>query len=175
MKRNLSEIEQRIVMLLRANSRMSITDIARELGTSRVTAKRAFDSLIQSGRIKKFTVILEEDEREMILVQTNDPSKFPDEMTIEKFHLIDNSYIVVLYYEDLTKIKGAHITSVQVAVRREQNDPPVIVEKIHCDYCGNEINSRPIIVQINNRRYYACCPNCERDLKKRSKTLGVEA
>ena len=46
MRRNLSELEQRLILLLRRNSRMSIVDIASELGTSRLTAKKAMDSII---------------------------------------------------------------------------------------------------------------------------------
>ena len=78
MRRNLSELEQRLILLLKRNSRMSIVDIASELGTSRLTAKKALDSIISSGRIKKFTISIADEEKDMVLVYTDNLENIPE-------------------------------------------------------------------------------------------------
>lgn len=171
MKRNFTDIEQRLIVLLKKDSRITITEIAKELGVSRITAKKALNTLTKSGRIKRFTVTLEDEDREMVLVRTGDVSKIPSEYVIERFRLIDGSFINVLLYEDLLSIKDVNIKSVDIAVSREQNENMFKMKGIHCDYCGNEINGRPILVDIGRKTYYACCPNCERDLKKRRESM----
>ena len=171
MRRNITDIEQRLIVLLKRNSRITITEISKELGVSRITAKKALDTLTRSGRIKRFTVTLEDENREMVLVRTDDASRIPSEYVIERFKLIDGSFISVLFYEDLLSIKDAHINGVDIAVSREQNENVFMMEGLHCDYCGNEIKGKPIMVEIGGKTYYACCPNCERDLKKRRELM----
>ena len=171
MRRNITDIEQRLIVLLKRNSRITITEISKELGVSRITAKKALDTLTRSGRIKRFTVTLEDENREMVLVRTDDASRIPSEYVVERFKLIDGSFINVLFYEDLLSIKDAHINGVDIAVSREQNENVFRMEGIHCDYCGNEIKGKPIMVEIGGKTYYACCPNCERDLKKRRELM----
>lgn len=171
MRRNFTDLEQRLIVLLKKNSRITITEISRELSVSRITAKKALDSLTKNGRIKHFTVTLEDEDREMVLVRTDNASIIPSEYVIERFRLIDGSFISVLFYEDLLSIKDAHIKGVDIAVSREQNENMFRMEGIHCDYCGNEIKGKPIIVDIGGKTYYACCPNCERDLKKRRELM----
>ena len=174
MRRNLSELEQRLILLLKRNSRMSIVDIARELNTSRLTAKKALDSIKSSGRIKKFTISLADEEKDLVLVYTDNLENVPENFIIERFCLIDGSYMVILYYEDLVKIKKTNIKRVEIATSREVNENMTRAESIHCDYCRKEIEDNPISVEIRGKTYYVCCPNCERDLKKRGEIILEE-
>ena len=173
MRRNLSELEQRLILLLKRNSRMSIVDMASELGISRLTAKKALDSIISSGRIKKFTISLADEEKDMVLVYTDNLENIPGNIILERFSLIDGSYMVILYYEDLIKIKKANIKRVEIATSRELYENMNRAENLHCDYCRKEIKDNPISVEIRGKTYYVCCPNCERDLKKRGE-LNIE-
>ncbi len=174
MRRNLSELEQKIILLLKRNSRMSIVDMASELGTSRITAKKALDSIISSGRIKKFTISLADEEKDMVLLYTDSLEKIPGNLILERFSLIDGSYMVILYYEDLIKIKKTNIKRVEIATSRESYENMKRVENIRCDYCGKEIKNNPISVEIRGKTYYLCCPNCERDIKKRGEMILEE-
>ena len=171
MRRNLSELEQRLILLLKRNSRMSVVDIARELDTSRLTAKKALDSIVSSGRIKKFTISLADEEKDMVLVYTDNLENIPENIILERFCLIDGSYMIILYYEDLIKIKKANIKRVEIATSRELNENMTRAESLHCDYCRKEIKDNPISVEIRGKTYYVCCPNCERDLKKRGEMI----
>ena len=174
MRRNLSELEQKIILLLKRNSRMSIVDMASELGTSRITAKKALDSIISSGRIKKFTISLADEEKDMVLLYTDSLENIPGNLILERFSLIDGSYMVILYYEDLIKIKKTNIKRVEIATSRELYENMNRVENIRCDYCGKEIKNNPISVEIRGKTYYLCCPNCERDIKKRGEMILEE-
>ena len=174
MRRNLSELEQRLILLLKRNSRMSIVEIASELGTSRLTAKKALDSIISSGRIKKFTISLADEEKDMVLVYTDNLENIPGNIILERFSLIDGSYMVILYYEDLIKIKKANIKRVEIATSRELYENMNRAENLHCDYCRKEIKDNPISVEIKGKTNYVCCPNCERDLKKRGELIIEE-
>ncbi len=171
MRKNFSELEQRLIVLLKKDARMSIIDISKELNVSRITAKKMLDSLVNSGKIRKFTVTLDEEERDMVLVYTDDISKIPENLIVESFRLIDNSFIAVLFYEDLMKIKDTVIKKVEIAASRKLNENLTRMESIHCDYCHSEIKEKPIVVEINGKAYYACCPNCERDLRKRREIM----
>ncbi len=174
MRRNLSELEQRLILLLKRNSRMSIVDMASELGTSRLTAKKALDSIISSGRIKKFTISLADEEKDMVLVYTDNLENIPGNIILERFSLIDGSYMVILYYEDLIKLKKASIKRVEIATSRESYENMNRTENLHCDYCRKDIKDNPISVEIRGKTYYVCCPNCERDLKKRGELIMEE-
>ncbi len=174
MRRNISELEQRLILLLKRNSRMSVVDMAKELGTSRLTAKKALDSIISSGRIKKFTISIADEEKDMVLVYTDNLENIPGNIVLERYSLIDGSYLVILYYEDLIKIKKVNIKRVEIATSRELYENMSRAENIHCDYCGKEIKDNPIPAEIRGKTYYVCCPNCERDLKKRGEMIREE-
>jgi DNA-binding Lrp family transcriptional regulator len=52
----LSETDRAIIAALRANARMSITELAQATGISRTTARSRLDALVAEGRIRRFTV-----------------------------------------------------------------------------------------------------------------------
>lgn len=54
----LDEIDRRITELLRANSRMSYTDISKEVGISRVGVQARVNALIENGVIERFTLLV---------------------------------------------------------------------------------------------------------------------
>ena len=172
MKRNMTEIEERLIVILWKNSRKSILDISKELGVSRITAKKALDSLIGEGRIKNFTITLDEDDKDFAMVHVKDMENLPMDLITEYFRLIDNTYIAIMYYENLIKIKGPSIIDVKIATSRNINETVGRFKNLHCDYCLKEIIGVPINVKIQGKTSYACCPNCEHDLKKRRDALS---
>ena len=52
----LSKTDRNILAALRADARMSITELAAATGTSRATAKTRLDALKANGRIRRFTI-----------------------------------------------------------------------------------------------------------------------
>ncbi len=55
-ERPVTETDQVILAALRANARMSVTELASHAGVSRATARSRLDSLKASGRIRRFTI-----------------------------------------------------------------------------------------------------------------------
>ena len=53
---DLSDTQLRILAALRGNSRMSVTELAAMAGVTRSTAKTQMDHMIDSGRIRRFTI-----------------------------------------------------------------------------------------------------------------------
>src|SRR5579875_3804691 len=139
MQRDIAEVEQRMLNILKRNSRATITEISKSLGISRVTAKKVLNSLVQNGRIRKFTILLDEEEKELAMVQVDQIENIPASLILERFHLIDNSYIIVLYYEDLLKLQDVAIKRIEVARERTAFEGISRLSNIHCDYCGNMI------------------------------------
>ncbi len=172
MKTSQAEMEQRMLSILKADARKSMLEISRELRISRITAKKMLESLVQSGKIRNFTINTEDDERDLVLVQLTDMKKIPAELVVESFSLVDRTYIVVMYYENLLKVKDIDIIDVKIAHRRLVSSNSGRKQNVHCDYCGAIISSSPISITAEGRIYYACCPNCERDLKRR--LVGLE-
>lgn len=167
MNRNLSDLEQRLLAILREDSRKSISDIAVELDISRTTAKKAMDSLLDSGRIRAFTVQMNDDEKDLVLLHIDDPGPVPNRYILEDFELIDGTHIVVIHYENLVKLDGLRIIDVKIAKRKLGGESPGRAMHIHCDLCGNDIHNEPILVKTKGKTYYACCPGCESTLRKR--------
>lgn len=54
----LDALDRRITELLRLNSRMSYTDISKEVGISRVGVQARVNALIENGTLERFTVLV---------------------------------------------------------------------------------------------------------------------
>ena len=52
----LSALDRRMLAALRADARMSITDLAQTVGVSRTTARTRLEMLQSTGRIRRFTI-----------------------------------------------------------------------------------------------------------------------
>ena len=83
MQRDIAEVEQRMLNILKRNSRATITEISKSLGISRVTAKKVLNSLVQNGRIRKFTILLDEEEKELAMVQVDQIENIPASLILE--------------------------------------------------------------------------------------------
>lgn len=167
MNRNLSELEQRLVTILKEDSRKSISDISLELDVSRTTARKAMDSLLQSGKIKSFTILLNDDEKDLALIHVENSALVPKRYVLEDFELLDGTRMLVIHYENLVKLPDVRIMDVKIARRMTVGDNPGRAAHFHCDLCGNDIGNDPIAVKSRGRTYYACCPGCENTLKRR--------
>ncbi len=62
MQDDLSQTDRAIIAALRGDARMSVTELAHVVGVSRTTAKLRLETLIRSGRIRRFTIETDVDE-----------------------------------------------------------------------------------------------------------------
>ena len=172
MKRNISELERKMIMLLKNNSRMSNSELAEELKVSRITARKVMETLIKDGIIKNFTISMGEEDRNLALILTDKSEDIPEYLILEKYNLMDGTSVSVIYFEDLVKLKNVHVKRIEIASSRTINEDASRNTVVHCDYCGREITDNPITLQIARKNYFACCPNCEKDLRKRKEILA---
>jgi len=93
---NLNEIDYEILEILRENARISISEISRRLGISRVTVRRRIRKLVDEDIIKKFTIALDRRFFEVgvpVIVgfKTSDTERLLEEL--EKIDYISEIYV----------------------------------------------------------------------------------
>lgn len=164
-KFNISPNEFKVLRTLDKNSRLSINDISKICGINRNTVRKIIKDLQERGIIKKFTVELNEiNQGHNLLLEVENLEGVPEDYVIQEMKLANGNYLLLCTQDILNRdIKYIKMNVVREVVRRHSLVNSV---KIYCDYCGKEITDTPIEISINNRIYYACCHNCERDLKR---------
>ncbi|OWP56137.1 MAG: hypothetical protein B2I17_07330 [Thermoplasmatales archaeon B_DKE] len=166
-----AELDQRLISILRGNSRMPLSDIARELNISRITVKHRIDDLVSSGVISGFTLKLSIEDENLAIVHFSKNSELPADLLLEDYELIDGSHMAVMHYEDIPKIGDLEIRNLEIVKRRKFFDANIRLSHVHCDYCGKLIRDSPLRVTLNNHVYYACCSNCERSIRQKVSKL----
>ena len=129
---------------------MSLSDIARELGISRITAKRRIDELVDSGVISGFTLKLSIEDENLAMVHFGKDVKLPFDLLLEDYELMDGSHMSVLHYEDIPKIGDIEIRDLKIVKRRKFFDTNIRLSHVHRDYRGKLITGSPIRVKLNN-------------------------
>ena len=167
MNKDSHEIEQRMVNILRRNSRASILDLAEELGISRITASKTLTNLMDSGKISNFTVFTKEDGRDLAILHLPSLDGIPEDTIIEQFELLDGSFIAVIYYETLPGLSGINVLDLKFALARKITNSYGRIMNIQCDYCGKKMEKPSVVFQLNGKTMYACCTNCEGDLRRK--------
>ena len=171
MQKQSRELEQRVLMMLKEDSRKSVVDIAAELGISRITARKIIDGLVESQEIIRFTVESSSDQNDLALIHVRSGTVIPDDLVLEVFDLIDGTSLILVYLENIASVKDPGIIDVKIVSRRKAGSPVPRYPSLHCDYCDAEIRGTPISVKGEGKTYYVCCPNCERDMKRRLGSL----
>ena len=154
-------------MMLKEDSRKSVVDIAAELGISRITARKIIDGLVESQEIIRFTVESSSDQNDLALIHVRSGTVIPDDLVLEVFDLIYGTSLILVYLENIASVKDPGIIDVKIVSRRKIGSPVPRYPSLHCDYCDAEIRGTPISVKGEGKTYYVCCPNCERDMKRR--------
>ena len=166
-----AELDERLIAILKGNSRMPVSDIAKELQISRITVKRRIDELVNSGVISGFTLKLSIEDENLALVHFEKGGELPADLLLEDYELIDGSHLAVMHYEDIPKLGDMKIRDLKIVKRRRFFDANIRLSYVHCDYCGKLIIDTPISVKLNNHIYYACCSNCERSIRQKVSRL----
>ena len=189
---NLTETDYEILKILQENARASISDISRELGLSRVTVRQRLKRLVESGIIKKFTVILDEklfEQGVQVLIgfKALDTEQLVEELG--KMDVISEIYVtsgeknvickavipnIKMLRDMLKKFVDFNIpfeTNIVLKTVKRREYVPRLGLKLKCDYCGKEITDEPYTYTLYNRRFYFCCPICLREFKERIHVL----
>ena len=74
----MDQINQRILELIRENARMSYSDIGKAVGISRVSAKKRMDAMEESGVIRGYRAVIDEEKVLEGIRYTNDIEVIPE-------------------------------------------------------------------------------------------------
>ena len=158
----LSQLEYKVLMMLREDGRRSASSIAKELGISRATVAKVIRSLKSKG--VKFTVDYQEEGELTLFVLAKSC------ISEECYKLIDGRYMSLVrgtlkeIEETLSKAQGVESYFIST---RKMNVARIARGELYCDYCGGEIKGEPITFKVGKRIYYTCCRTCERELKRK--------
>jgi len=168
---DLGEKEYKMLKILKQNSRTPITEIAKSLGISRITANRMMEALIMRGIIKSFTIETGQEDDPLLVVELESTDGIDQDIIIDDFHLLDGTHIITVPYSDSFKLKDIRVKRIQISTGRKRNTGSVNIEGIKCDYCGREITSDPLRIRDGKNLYYVCCTSCEANLKERLEAM----
>ncbi|BAB59523.1 leucine-responsive regulatory protein [Lrp] [Thermoplasma volcanium GSS1] len=165
-KRNLSNLESRVLRELIDDSRSSVEEISERTGIGRNTVSKIIKDLERNGIIKKYTIKTSYEESEKkIIALTPDDVHIPDDLIYYNFKLSNGKRILVLSKSALDY--DFQYDQVWISDTVEEGKAILSNITLYCDYCGNQIHGDPISVKWKNRTYLVCCPNCEKDMLKR--------
>ena len=187
MKVNLDRVDLEILRLLIDNSRLSITELAERLELSRPTVRHRIKKLQESGVIKKFTVLLDEnlggnintiiglkvrDVKEVInmikdmeeITELYVTSGENNVMCKAQFHNMSSlKKFMMKFFDNGIPIEAAIILE---TVKKETGVLPQSLFQLTCDYCGKDITDKPYTYVLYNRTFNFCCPTCLRDFRR---------
>lgn len=169
MKFSSGEIESRVLDILKRDSRTSISDIASILETGRTRVREAIDSMLESGKIRRFTVETSDEGNDLILAKVRKIDQIDQTRLIEYFEMIDGTYLIVAAYSEIKSLDKVEVLEFNFAKQRRNIGFVPGVRKLTCDYCGQKIDGNPITVERGRKILYACCPNCQKDLTRENR------
>ena len=92
----MESLDGKLIDLLKHDARASVTELAARLGTSRATTKAHLDNLIQSGRIRRFTIDMDTQDpnivRAVMLIEIEGPLVRKVSHTIRRLRGIADLY-----------------------------------------------------------------------------------
>ncbi|BDB99297.1 TRASH domain-containing protein [Saccharolobus caldissimus] len=149
----LSDLEFRALEILRKDSRISITKLAKTLNISRNTASNLIKSLRRKG--VKFTIQYHNEPFIAFVIS--------ESCKDECYKLLDGRFMNIIRANTLEELQNKLSN-----IREKEN---VFIAKsdfvVKCDYCGKEIYDSPLTYKVGRKTYYACCNSCLTELKRK--------
>ncbi|ARM76756.1 TRASH domain-containing protein [Acidianus manzaensis] len=155
----LSEIEYKILQILKTDARTPASQIAKQLGISRVTVSRAIESLKNKGI--KFSVNFVE--KDLVGIITSDSC-----LSEECFKTITGDYVSLVRADSVEELeKSLENHNIKNIIIAHHLGKRIVKSALYCDYCGGKIESEPIIYKRGKKIYYTCCKACLDGLKRK--------
>lgn len=154
----LSDLEFRALEVLRNDSRISVTELAKRLNISRSTATNIIKNLRKKG--VKFTIQYQNEPFIAFVISGY--------CNGECYKLLDGRFMNIVRANTLEELENK-------LSKIEAKDLSFIGKGnfvVKCDYCGKEIHESPLVYRIGRKTYYACCNSCLSELKKKFARKG---
>jgi len=184
----LDEIDSKILRILLEDARAPISKIAEELGLSRPTVRKRLRRLIESGIIKGFSVVIDENLLKgfqvLGLFKASNAEKLVKELKeideVTEIYLTtgEPNVVCIARIADLRTLENLlnkfskfdvpfEVSIILRAEKKPYQTALLHMVKLSCDYCGKEIIGKPLVYTLHNKRYYLCCPTCLRELSRK--------
>lgn len=177
----IDEIDLKIINILKEDSRVSFSEIARELKLSRQTVKSRISRLEKEDIIEKYTVKLASSVEDAgtsvyLLVHSEEPEKMWEiEEVVEINKITSKRYLIRVTLKDLSELSEImdrgklEVIEVMPVIERKVRERPFRLKiTFRCDYCGKEMTDEPIVYRYRNKFYVLCCKTCLREFKEAS-------
>jgi DNA-binding Lrp family transcriptional regulator len=175
---NLDEYDLKIIELLKEDARLTISDISRLLNLSRQTVRSRIRKLEKDKIIQKYTIKISSSIFDrgivFIIAETENPEKFSEIEEIEEVYRISNrKFIIKSNIDDFSRLNEISrlewlevVEIIPVLEFKEFERPLTLRIKFKCDYCGKEVDDKPLIYKHHNKMYVLCCKTCLDEFKK---------
>jgi len=171
MSLDLGEKENMMLKILRKNSRTPISEIAKKLGISRITANRMMEALVRREIIKSFTIETGIENNKLMIVELENVEMLDPEIILDDFLLLDGTHIVVIPFSETFSLDQVPVRKIHICKERKRHNSGSISSGLKCDFCGKSIISDPVKLKNGSDLYYLCCSSCEENMRKRLKAL----
>ncbi len=175
----LDEYDLKLINLLKDDSRLGISELAKLLGLSRPTVKSRLERLEKEGIIQKYTIKLSpvfENAGNLIvmIVETENPENFREfDEIIEINKVTSKKYVIKVVVEKMEELRKVidraefEVLELMPVIESEEKERQIKIKvPFKCDYCGKEIIEEPIIYKYRNKVYIFCCRTCFGEFKK---------
>lgn len=126
----IDDLDRRLISLLRANARIPIAALARELGVNRSTVTSRIDALTQTGVIESFTIQLSDEiDRDAIrgiVMVASDPNRGQDVIrSVRGFPEVERLHSTLGRWDLIAHLRTSTLADFDVALERIRAIPGV--------------------------------------------------
>ena len=195
----LDELDVNILESLQEDSRASFNEVAKKLGISVPTVRARVEKMLDLGIISAFTTKLDRSSLPdltiaflLLSVKPTDIENVIRQLQNFKevkriFQTVDNQLLLEVVATDITRFKTL-ITREISQLKELGNIETFLVSNIvkedfkidlkhptlvflQCVHCKNPIKGEPYIYEVENKKYYLCCPICKQKFKEKISKL----
>lgn len=195
----LDEVDIGILESLQEDSRISFNEIANKLGVSLPTIRSRVEKMLELGVISSFTAKIDRSSLPELtiafLLLTVKPAdinniikQLKDIKEVKKiFQIVNNQLLIEVVAADISQFKTFMSQNIRQLKEIEKIDTFLVSDiakedlkidlkypsliSLRCVYCKNPIKGEPFIFEVENKKYYLCCPVCKQKFKEKISKL----
>jgi len=126
--KDLDEIDERIIDILKSNARTPLSVIAEELGLSKTAVKKRIDRLVSSGVIRRYTIELSTESvvRALVFVKTEAKGRTTEvAQSVKKIKYVDKVFEVAGDYDIVAIVSSPTVEKLNESIDNIREVPHV--------------------------------------------------
>jgi DNA-binding Lrp family transcriptional regulator len=124
---NIDEVDEKIINILKADSRVPFLKIAKQIGVSEAAVRQRVKRLVESGVLKRFTIETSGEASAIMLISTN-PSipTFKISNELKKINGVEKVYEVAGESDIVVFLSAKNINELNVCVDKAREDEGIV-------------------------------------------------